>query len=544
MKGTTRDIILIIFIGISTFFVNNKVLFPGIMESRNIVTAREMVSKGNYMIPTMNGELRLEKPPLPTWIAAGVEYISPDNLILQRIMAGLIALLLVFFLYKLAYELTSNRNFSLVSSLVLMTSYNIILMGRTASWDIYCHSFMLGAIYFLFRALKREGPHLFGFLLSGIFMGLSFLSKGPVSFYALLLPFLLSLPFLKNLKYKGKFKSLILMVVVMLIISTWWYILLLVFHYDEFSYVIHKESGAWINHNVRPWYYYSTFFLETGVWALLLLSAIILPFVRSKFKMTRENLFMIMWLLFQLVLLSLLPEKKNRYLLPILIPAAYTIAELIVYWKGVLFRSSKLSLDKIIYKINIYLIAFVVAVLPIGMYLFIFKSGNMSLLALIIESVVIWAIAAYLFYSGWKSGVFNLMYGVVTLFLFAEIALMPYVGNLANNPDFNSISQTRNMEELKDLKFYHLPDEELRIELVYAACREIHPLALSDSIAVDLALPCVFLTHKPIDEILSKSRLNSLQIIHIGHFDDNRRPKSDKHHDPKFEYYVNVLNKK
>jgi len=544
MKGTTRDIILIIFIGISTFFINNKVIFPGIMESRNIVTAREMVINGNYMLPKMNGALRLEKPPLPTWIAAAVEYVSPDNIILQRIMAGLVALFLVFFLYKLAYELTSNRNFSLVSSLVLMTSYNIILMGRTATWDIYCHSFMLGAIYFLFRSLKREGPQLFGFLLSGIFMGLSFLSKGPVSFYALLLPFLLALPFLNNLKYKGKLRSLLLMIVVMLIISTWWYTFLIVFHYDEFSYVLHKESGAWINHNVRSWYYYSTFFLETGVWALLLLSAIILPFVRSKFKITRKNLFMIMWLIFQLVLLSLLPEKKNRYLLPILIPAAYIIAELIVYWKGVLFRNSKLSLDKIIYKVNIYLIALIIAVLPIGMYFFIFKSGNMSMFALIVDSIIIWSIAIYLFYSGWKSGVFNIVYGVVTLFLFAEIALMPYVGNLTNNPDFNSISQTRNMEELKDLEFYNLPDEELRIEIVYAACKEIHPLSLADSIAVEGALPFVILTHKPIDEILSESRLNTLKITYIGHYDDNRRPKSDKHHNPKFEYYVNLLNKK
>ena len=30
------------------------------MESRNLITAREMVSEGNWLIPTMNGELRLE----------------------------------------------------------------------------------------------------------------------------------------------------------------------------------------------------------------------------------------------------------------------------------------------------------------------------------------------------------------------------------------------------------------------------------------------------------------------------------------------------
>ena len=58
------------------------------MEARNMVTAREMVHDGNWLVPTMNGDLRLEKPPLPTWLTAVAEMISPDNLALQRAMAG------------------------------------------------------------------------------------------------------------------------------------------------------------------------------------------------------------------------------------------------------------------------------------------------------------------------------------------------------------------------------------------------------------------------------------------------------------------------
>ena len=136
-----------------TFFVNNKAIFVDIMESRNMITAREMVYDGNWLTPTMNGELRLEKPPLPTWISAIVEYVSPDNLALQRTMAGLAALLLVFYLFRLGKLLTHDKAFSWITVFVLCTSYNIILMGRTASWDIYCHAFMLMAIYYLFKAL-------------------------------------------------------------------------------------------------------------------------------------------------------------------------------------------------------------------------------------------------------------------------------------------------------------------------------------------------------------------------------------------------------
>ena len=47
-----------------------------IMEARNFITAREMVYDGNWLLTTMNGEPRYQKPPLPTWIAALFGYIS------------------------------------------------------------------------------------------------------------------------------------------------------------------------------------------------------------------------------------------------------------------------------------------------------------------------------------------------------------------------------------------------------------------------------------------------------------------------------------
>jgi len=47
----------------------NKFRVP-IMEARNFITAREMITDGNWILTTMNGGPRYEKPPLPTWITA------------------------------------------------------------------------------------------------------------------------------------------------------------------------------------------------------------------------------------------------------------------------------------------------------------------------------------------------------------------------------------------------------------------------------------------------------------------------------------------
>ena len=140
---------VLLLVCIITFFVNNNVIEPDIMESRNLVTAREMVTDGNWIVPTMNGDIRLEKPPLPTWIAAVCEYISNDNIVLQRSMSAIMASILVLFLYLIAVEIFKNKNIAFISSLLLCTCYNVILTGRTATWDIFCHSFMLGAIFSL-----------------------------------------------------------------------------------------------------------------------------------------------------------------------------------------------------------------------------------------------------------------------------------------------------------------------------------------------------------------------------------------------------------
>lgn len=261
-----------------TFFIHNKVVYPDIMESRNLITAHEMVEYDNWLVPTMNGVLRLEKPPLPTWLAAGVELISPDNLSLQRAVAGIAATLLVFFLYAFASRLTNNRRYGLVAALVLCTSFNIILMGRTATWDIYCHSFMLGAIYFFYKAFEQEGRQWKNFGMAGVLMGLSFLGKGPVSFYALLLPFLLSYFILYRPSFKKKGFPLLVMVLICLAISCWWPVYLLLYHRDMALFAADKESTAWLSHNVRPWYYYWKFFLESGIWSLFLITALIWPY--------------------------------------------------------------------------------------------------------------------------------------------------------------------------------------------------------------------------------------------------------------------------
>lgn len=316
MKTTLKARLFLVVLIIATFFVSNAALPTDIMEARNLVTAQEIAHEGNWLVPTMNGELRLEKPPLPTWVAAAICMVAPDSLSAQRAAAGVMGIVWTLFLYLFARHLSQSRTYGFATILVFLTCYHIVLMGRTATWDIYCHAFMMGAIYFLCRGLSGHSAHQYRYFpIAGLLMGLSFLSKGPVSFYALLLPAVVAYAIFYPCSLRHKWGGFILMILIALAVGSWWYIYLLLFEQNAVEAVIHKESGAWTGHNVRPWYYYWRFFTETGIWAVLMLAALFVPYWRKHIERNKLYTFSITFTLLVLVLLSLMPEKKIRYLL-------------------------------------------------------------------------------------------------------------------------------------------------------------------------------------------------------------------------------------
>lgn len=526
---------------IITFFVNNHVLVPDIMESRNIITAREMVYDGNWVVTTMNGDLRLEKPPLPTWATALAEIISPDSLFLQRAMAGCAALLLVVFFYRFAKRVL--RIDPTLATLILCTCYNMVLMGRTASWDIYCHAFMMAAICLLAEALPQPGRQWPRMLGAGVMIGLSIMSKGPVSLYGLLLSFLIAYGVECRPTMQGKWLPVAVMALLAAAIGTWWYAYIHLTQPEALAHVAGKESGAWFNHNVRPWYYYWTFFLETGIWSVAMLTVLAYAVVCRWKRMSKPLRMSLLWLLAALVLLSLLPEKKNRYLLPILIPASMAIAAMFCQWKEAFNNGSATRFVKTAFSLNGWLLV-AAGVVVIGATVSLCINCGMAPAAGVAMAVCA-AIATVLIWSGiGRRSAMRYAWGVALLFASAECLAMPAIGRLVNNPEMKSIKLTRDMPQLEGIPFYHNAAEPIRIELVYAADKKIKPLDFSDSAAVMSALPCAVMTHRYATEELPAGVAEQIDTTYIDRFDDNRRPKGNRRHNNDVIYHLTILNRK
>ena len=329
----TTHIILLVTVCLLVFFVHLDVLYVNIMEARNFLSARDMLRENNWLLTTMNALPRYEKPPLPTWLTAiSGAIFGLKNVAALRLPSALVSLLLVLVSYNFIFKLTKLRTQAFITSLILATSFYIVFSGRQGTWDIYTHSFMMVAIYALYSYLLSEEFNLKYALLAGIFIGFSALSKGPVSMYGLLLPFLISYGVVYKFKLKKNLAiGLVVALVLAIGISMSWYIYINSNDAETLLEIANKETNAWSHKNIRPFYYYWSFFTQSGLWTIPAFISLLYPYLKHRVSNLKAYKFTLLWTVFSVVLLSVIPEKKSRYLLPVLIPLAFNCSFYIQY---------------------------------------------------------------------------------------------------------------------------------------------------------------------------------------------------------------------
>lgn len=521
-----RSLLIILIVSVFTLFLHNSVIPANLMEARNLATAQEMVRTGNYLIPTMNGELRLEKPPLPTWISAVVEKAKPENIAAQRRVTALVTLLMAFALYMMVFQFTNDQRMALMSALVLVTSYNVIMNGRTATWDIYCHAFMLLAIGCMLRGFELHGSQWGRFAWAGIWMGLAFMAKGPVAFFALLLPAVISYAVVRRPKLDGKQLPLLLMIFLCLAVAGWWPLYIALSHADAGTSAMAQESAAWMNRHVRPFWYYWHFPDESGIWALCWVSSIIFYFKDNRPQFRRFNAFILLWNVLIWLCLSLVPEKKTRYLLPALIPGSVMVA--FYFWHSMKSLANKW--EKNLFRLNGWLVIVIAVLLPVAMFILFVRPHAMGWALFIFVLVACWAAAWFIFRGlyGWQGIQPHRLFiaNVFIMTVFTATCFAP-AGRLFLNEQRQSIRALKNVPEAAGMPFLHPQEEPVRMELVYEANHTILSIDLKDENAVRQAAPFVLVSTEPADSLL---RDMPVSIRQIGVYDNNwRKPSSHKY---------------
>ncbi|QMU28593.1 ArnT family glycosyltransferase [Adhaeribacter radiodurans] len=468
IQRTSVQVLLLFVILYATFFQNLQAIEPSLMEARNFTTVREMTQNGNWLIPTLNGEARLAKPPLPTWLTAISVLISGDlyDLVTLRFPAALIASLAVYFLFLLCRQLTSDRLTPFLAALVLATSFSFFNIGRQGTWDIYCHSFMIGAIWLLVKGLQTNGKAYGYFVGAGILLGCSFLSKGPVSFFALLLPFLLSYWYgYGRAGFKKHWFGILLALFICLVLSLAWPLYIYLHEPAKLATNISNESTAWVNRHVKPFWFYLSFPWQAGVWAVFAVAALIIPYARRRIAPFGNYRFLSSWVFICLFLLSLIPEKKERYLLPLLIPLALITAHYIRFLLEAFQQKTTAKSDRFIYTFNSLLFTIISLGVPVLLYWFAFSKNIVSLSAFAVSSIFFIGLGICFLLALKKKNFGLFLGGTVGVHILSLFTLLPNYQNMfypvKNYVGLDKVREQRNLDALPFYALHNISPEHI-----------------------------------------------------------------------------------
>lgn len=492
MKVEKNYLLLLLLTCAAIFFVNLHSLPVNIMEARNFITAREMLYDGNWLLTTINGEPRYQKPPLPTWLTAFSAVIfGIKSVWALRLPAAIMTLVLVLFSYKLAKKLTSEKLYAFISALVMATSFYIVASARDGQWDIYTHGFMVGCIYFLYLFFTEETYKYRNALLAGLFFGCSFLSKGPVSLYGLLLPFLIAFGIVYKYKnFKSRWLPLFAFLAVAFLVSSWWHWYTITFD-PAAAEIIKNETTNWINYETKPFYYYWSFFTQSGVWTIPAFVALLYPYLKNRVLNKKAYLLTFLWTMLSVILLSLIPEKKSRYLLPVLIPMALNTGFYIEYLfrrfkelkdKRLAIRSPSEGWETIPVYFNFGLIAFIGIAFPIGGYIFLKDGLTGNWLWFVLLSLALVAIGIIMFRNLFKKNIATVFYLTIAFIAMVIWFGLPLSAAITNNPEYKPFSELNALEKEKHINIYEFSD--MTPELIWDYGEKMQVLKEVEKVAI------------------------------------------------------------
>lgn len=452
--------VLLLLLAYCAVFANSGLPDVGVMEARNIVTAREMVVENNWLIPTMNGEIRIAKPPLPTWltailIAAGV---SDDNLAAMRLPAGIAAMVMMLFIYLLVAKLTGDPVVPFICAAVMISSEFLISMSKQASWDIFCHTFMLGAIWLLVSGWQRKenGFHLFCF--AGIFMGLSFMSKGPVAFHSMLLPFLLSyLCFLGYRDVARQWRGGLLSIIICIVVAGMWPYYLYLNIPELLLNVEAGEVRTWVEKVSKPPWYYISFPVHAGLWVGLFIAALVYPLTPGQgtsFSVNKNYKLLLSWILLTVILLTIVPKKSTHYLFPVIVPISILTGMYVKHLIKVFGAGQKSVVDRVAVTAHGALLILVTMACSAFMGYEIFHLCEITTLNKVSGALIFGSLTLLTLFFLRKLYVSSLITtSIVTVCLFCAV-MPPIIAHRVHHRSFMVLLQSRAETAGKELSFY------------------------------------------------------------------------------------------
>lgn len=227
-------------------------------EARYSQIGLEMAESGDWVVPTLDGEPYLDKPPLLYWLTASSFKLFGTSEQSARLPVALAALLTVLACYLLGRRLIGDWA-AWAGALLLLFCSGFIFGGRFLMMDGVLALFTTIGLLSAAVALHTRFNSLVWWAVVGIACGLGILTKGPVAL-VICLPPVLAIAWLTQNRQVLQWRTWIAILAPTLLIACPWFWMI------HSSQQMFNEQFFWVHHIVRyfntfihrqPWWFYA-----------------------------------------------------------------------------------------------------------------------------------------------------------------------------------------------------------------------------------------------------------------------------------------------
>ena len=294
-------------------------------------TPREMIETGDYVTPSFNFQLRMNKPVLSYWNVAASYRVFGISEWSERLPIALGAFVIIGTAFGLG-RLLSGTSGGLLAALVLATSPRLLLLARRIIIDIHITMWMgLVLLCFALAETRPQRRRLY-LCLMYVAAGFGVLTKGPV---AVFLPAVAFFIYLASQKRLGDLRHMLLPTgaVISLAIVVPWYYLLYREHGWEYigSFIFGENLGRYaeaVGEQSRGLLFYIPVMLaDLFPWSLMIPLA--LWWAIRCHRRDRVARLLLVWIAVVVVFFSLSGTKEDLYILPIVTAEAALIGAML-----------------------------------------------------------------------------------------------------------------------------------------------------------------------------------------------------------------------
>lgn len=358
------------------------------------ITSREMLQSGNWVVPTCNGEPRLQKTPLSYWLVASFSKMTGQvDELTTRLPSAIFGFLSAAAILYFVSRWLSLRT-AAISTAVWVTTLSYIRYSHNGRPEMLMTFFVLLSFLSFYSAItaenrKRQIAYAFVFWVS---FGLGNLAKGPAPVAYVLVPLFFYVLIFKQWKKVPRLLPIAGTLIFLAIVLPWPLAVAGKFdwHMDIWKREFVDRFFGEYDPGHKPIYFYLyVMFLFVIPWVAFLPMALAAPFFRVWRGKSGPMWFCWIWFAADLVFITINGGKRQHYILPLMPAAAILIGILL---EDMVFVHKAYSLKQAKGVLRNHIV--VVAAGAIGLAAYVAKAHSGFLAEAITIAVIAIAVAA------------------------------------------------------------------------------------------------------------------------------------------------------